>query len=71
MAIPVPEPVDFQTLQTSCVESKEPLPNLHLEPYAVYEEKALQEANAEVERQATGARLTDPTRPWLGQPYGH
>ena len=71
MAIPVPEPVDFQMLQTSCVESKEPLPNLHIEHYAVYEQKALQEADAEVETQATGARPMDPTRPWLGQPYVH
>ena len=71
MAIPVPEPVDFQMLQTSCVEKQEPLPNLHIEHYAVYEQKALQEADAEVERQATGARLMDPTRPWSGQPYGH
>ena len=71
-AIPVPEPVDFQTLQTSCVEKQEPLPNLHKEHYAVYEQKALQEADAEVgERQATDARPTDPTRPWSGQPYGH
>ena len=69
--IPVPEPVDFQMLQTSCVEKQEPLPNLHEEHYAVYEQKALQEADAEVERQATGARLMDPTRPWSGQPYGH
>ena len=37
-------------LQTSCVEKQEPLPNLHKEHYAVYEQKALQEANAEVER---------------------
>ena len=70
MAIPVPEPVDFQMLQTSCVEKQEPFPNLHIEHYAVYEQKALQEANAEVERQATGARPTDPTRPWSGQSYG-
>ena len=70
-AIPVLEPVDFQTLQTSCVEKQEPLPNLHKEHYTVYEQKALQEADAEVERQATGARLMDPTRPWSGQPYGH
>ena len=69
--IPVPEPADFQTLQTSCVEKQEPLPNLHKEHYAFYEQKELQEADAEVERQATGARLMDPTRPWSGQPYGH
>ena len=69
-AIPVPEPVDFQMLQISCVEKQEPLPNLHKEHYAVYEQKALQEADAEVERQATGARPMDPTRPWSGQPYG-
>ena len=61
--IPVPEPVDFQTLQTYCVEKQEPLPNLHKEHYAVYEQKELQEADAEVERQATGARPMDPTRP--------
>ena len=67
--IPVLEPVDFQMLQTSCVEKQEPLSNLHIEHYAVYEQKALQEANAEVERQATGARPMDPTRPWSGQPY--
>ena len=70
-AIPVPEPIDFQTLQMSYVEKHEPLANLHVEHYAVYEQKALQEADAEIERQATGARLTDPTRPWSGQPYGH
>ena len=70
-AIPVPKLVDFQTLQTSCMDKQEPLPNLHKEHYAVYEQKELQEANAEVEGQATGARLTDPTRPWSGQPYGH
>ena len=58
-------------LQTSCVEKQEPLPNLHIEHYAVYEQKALQEADAEVERQAAGARPMDPTRPWSGQPYGH
>ena len=69
MAIPVPEPIDFQMLQTSYVEKQEPLSNLHVKHYAVYEQKALQEADAEVERQSTGARLTDPTRPWLGQPY--
>ena len=69
-AIPVPELIDFQTLQTSYVEKCEPLPNLHVEHYAVYEQKALQEADAEIERQATGARLKDPTRPWSGQPYG-
>ena len=69
-AIPVPELVDFQMLQTSCVEKQEPLPNLHNEHYAVHEQKELQEADAEVERQATGARPTDPTRPWSGQPYG-
>ena len=71
MAILVPEPVDFQMLQTSCVEKQEPLPNLHREHYAVYEQKALPEADAEVERQATGTRLMNPTRPWSGQPYGH
>ena len=71
MAIPVLEPVDFQMLQTSCVEKQEPLPNLHIEHYAVYEQKALLEADAEEEIKATGARLTDPTRPWSGQPYGH
>ena len=70
-AIPVPEPVDFQMLQTSYVEKHEPFPNLHVEHYAVYEQKALEEADAEVERQATGARPTDPTRPWSGQSYGH
>ena len=70
-AIPVPEPVDFQMLQTSYVKKQEPLPNLHIEHYAVYEQKALQEADAEVERQATGARPMDPPRPWSGQPYGH
>ena len=69
--IPVPEPVDLQMLQMSCVEKQEPLPNLHKEHYAVYEQKELQEANAEVERQTTGTRLMDPTRPWSGQPYGH
>ena len=69
-AIPVPEPVDFQTLQMSYVEKHEPLPNLHSKHYAAYEQKALQEANAEIERQATGARLKDPMRPWSGQPYG-
>ena len=69
--MPVLELVDFQTLQTSCVEKQEPLPHLHKEHYAVYEQKELQEANAEVERQATGARPMDPTRPWSGQPYGH
>ena len=69
--IPVPELVDFQTLQMSCVEKQEPLPNLHKEHYAVYEKKELQEADAEVERQATGARLMNPTRPWSGQPNGH
>ena len=56
LAIPVPEPVDFQMLQMSYVKKQEPLPNLHIEHYAVYEQKALQEADAEVERQATGAR---------------
>ena len=71
MAIPVPEPIDFQMLQTSYVEKQEPLPNLHIKHYAVFEQKALQEANAEVERQSTGARLMDPTRPWSGQPYSH
>ena len=70
MAIPVPEPVDFQMLQMSYVAKQEPLPNLHVEHYAVYEQKALQEANAEVERQSTGVRLMNPTRPWSGQPYG-
>ena len=68
-AIPVLEPVNFQMLQTSCVEKQEPLPNLHKEHYAIYEQKELQEADAEVERQATGARPMDPTRPWSGQPY--
>ena len=70
-AIPVLEPIDFQTLQMSYVEKHEPLPNLHVKHYAVYEQKALQEADAEIERQSTGARLMDPTRPWSGQPYGH
>ena len=70
-AIPVPEPVDFQMLQTSYVEKHEPLPNLHVEHYAAYEQKALQEADAEIERQAAGARPKDPMRPWSGQPYGH
>ena len=70
MVIPVPEPVDFQMLQTSYVEKHEPLPNLHVEHYAAYEQKALQEADAEIERQATGVRLKDPTRPWSGQSYG-
>ena len=69
--IPVPEPIDFQTLQTLYVEKHEPLPNLHVEHYAVYEQQALQEADAEIERQSTGARPKDPTRPWSGQPYGH
>ena len=69
--IPVPELVDFQMLQTSCVEKQEPLPNLHKEHYAVFEQKELQEADAEVKRQATGARPTDPTRPLSGQPYGY
>ena len=69
-AIPVLQPVDFQMLQTSYVEKQEPLPNLHIKHYAVYEQKALQEADAEVERQAAGARPTDSTRPWSGQPYG-
>ena len=40
-AIPVPEPVDFQTLQMSYVEKHEPLPNLHIKHYAAYEQKAL------------------------------
>ena len=53
------------------MEKQEPLPNLHKEHYAVYEQKELKEADAEVERQATGARPMDPTRPWSGQPYGH
>ena len=70
MAIPVPESVDFQTLQMSYVEKHEPFPNLHIKHYAAYEQKALQEANAEIERQATGVRPKDPTRPWSGQPYG-
>ena len=69
-AIRVLEPVDFQMLQTSCDEKQEPLPNLHIEHYAVYEQKALQEADTEVERKATGTRLTDPTGPWSGQLYG-
>ena len=70
-AMPIPEPVDFQTLQTSYTEKHEPLPNLHIKHYAVYEQQALQEADAEIERQSTGARPMDPTRPWSGQPYGH
>ena len=70
MAIPVPEPVDFQMLQMSYVEKHEPLPNLHVKHYAAYEQKALQEADAEIERQVADARLKDPTRPWSGQPYG-
>ena len=49
-AIPVLEPVDFQKLQTLYVEKHEPLPNLHVKHYAAYEQKALQEANAEIER---------------------
>ena len=69
-AIQVPEPVDFQMLQTLYAEKHEPLPNLHVKHYAVYEHKALQEADAEIEREATGARPKDPTRPWSGQPYG-
>ena len=66
MAIPVPEPIDFQTLQMSYVKKHEPLPNLHVKHYAVYDEQALQEADAEIERQSTGARPMDPTRPWSG-----
>ena len=58
-------------LQTLYVEKHELLPNLHIEHYAAYEQKALQEANTEIERQAAGARPKDPTRPWSGQPYGH
>ena len=69
-AIPVREPIDFQMLQTLYVEKHEPLPNLHVEQYAVYEQHALQEADAEVERQANGGRPTAPTRPWSGYPYG-
>ena len=42
MAIPVPEPIDFQMLQTSYVEKQEPLPNLHAEHYAIYEQKVIQ-----------------------------
>ena len=57
-------------MQTSYVETHEPLPNLYVEHYAVYEQKALQEADAEIERQSTGVRPTDPTRRWSGQPYG-
>ena len=33
VAIPVPEPVDFQTLQTTYMEKQEKLPNLHVEHY--------------------------------------
>ena len=61
--IPVPEPVDFQTLQASYTEKHKPLPNLHVAHYAVYEQQALQEADEEIERQSTGARPTNPTRP--------
>ena len=70
-AIPVLEPTDYQTLQTWYVKKHEPLPNLHVKHYAAYEQQALQEADAEIERQSTGARPTNPTRPWSGQPYGH
>ena len=47
------------------------MPNLHVEHYAIYEQQALQEADEEIQRQSTGARLIDPTRPWSGQPFGH
>ena len=69
-AIPVPEPVDFQTLQTTYTEKNQPLLNLHVEKYLFYEKHALQEADEEIVKQAAGGRPTDPTRPWSGQPYG-
>ena len=69
-AIPVPEPVDFQMLQTTYMEKQEKLPNLHIEHYAIFEQQALQDTDKEIQHQAEGARPKDPTRPWSLQPFG-
>ena len=64
MAIPVLEPVDFQTLQTNYQEKQEQIPNLHIEHYAIYKQHELQDTEEEIQCQAEGARPKDPTHPW-------
>ena len=54
MVIPVPEPIDFQSL--------------HIEHYAHYEKHEIQEADEEIKQEERGARPKDPTRPWTIQP---
>ena len=48
-AIPVPESVDFQMLQTTYTEKQEKLPNLHVKHYAIFEKQALQDADKEIQ----------------------
>ena len=69
-AIPVPEPVDFQTLQTSYQEKQEQIPNIHVEHYAIFEQHKLQDTDEEIQCETQGARPKDPTRPWSLQPFG-
>ena len=69
-AIPVPEPIDFQTLQTNYQEKQEQLPNLHVEHYALFEQHTLQDTDEEIQCQAEGTRPKDPMRPWSLQPFG-
>ena len=70
MAIPVLEPVDFQTLQTNYQEKQEQIPNLHIEHYTIYEQHELQDTEEEIQHQEEGARPKDPFPPWSLQPFG-
>ena len=69
-AIPVPEPINFQTLQMNYQEKQEQLPNLHVEHYAIFEQHALQDTDKEIQHQAEGTRPKYPMRPWSLQPFG-
>ena len=69
-AIPVPQPVNFQTLQMNYQEKQEPLPNLHIKHYAIFEQHKLQDTDEEIQCQVAGARPKDPKRTWSLQPFG-
>ena len=47
-AIPVPEPIDFQTLHTTSEGMPKEISNLHTEHYAHYEKHERQEVDEEI-----------------------
>ena len=67
IAIPVSEPIDFQTLPNR------PCPdilNLHFKHHKQFETFEIQEANDKIQQESQGTRPKDHMRPWSTHPFG-